>query len=45
VTPEYNFSDPGVLKNALDWVSRCEDQPFANKPVAIITASPGPLVS
>lgn len=43
VTPEYNFSIPGVLKNALDWISRGEDQPFAYKPVAIITASPGPV--
>ncbi len=43
VTPEYNFSIPGVLKNALDWISRGDDQPFAFKPVAILTASPGPL--
>lgn len=42
-TPEYNFSIPGVLKNVLDWVSRGDDQPFAFKPVAIVTASPGPL--
>jgi chromate reductase len=42
-TPEYNFSIPGVLKNALDWVSRGDDQPFAMKPVAIMSASPGPL--
>ena len=43
VTPEYNFSVPGGLKNALDWISRLPDQPFAGKPVAIQTASPGPL--
>lgn len=43
VTPEYNHSIPGVLKNALDWVSRGDDPPFAYKPVAIVTASPGPL--
>lgn len=42
-TPEYNFSLPGGLKNALDWVSRLPDQPFAGKPVAIQSASPGPL--
>jgi len=41
-TPEYNASIPGVLKNALDWVSR----PFAtnamrNKPVAVVGASAG----
>jgi chromate reductase len=43
VTPEYNFSVPGGLKNALDWVSRLPNQPFAEKPVAIQSASPGPV--
>ena len=43
VTPEYNFSIPGGLKNALDWVSRLPSQPFAGKPIAIQSASPGPL--
>jgi chromate reductase len=42
-TPEYNFSLPGGLKNAIDWVSRLPDQPFAGKPVALQSASPGPL--
>jgi len=42
-TPEYNFSLPGGLKNALDWVSRLKDQPFAGKPIAIQSASPGPV--
>jgi chromate reductase len=42
-TPEYNFSIPGGLKNALDWVSRLQNQPFAGKPIAIQTASPGPV--
>ena len=42
-TPEYNFSVPGGLKNVLDWLSRGDDQPFAMKPVAILTASPGPV--
>lgn len=42
-TPEYNFSVPGMLKNAIDWLSRGDDQPFAHKPVAILSASPGPL--
>ena len=37
-TPEYNYSVPGVLKNAIDWVSRLPNQPFANKPVAIQSA-------
>jgi chromate reductase, NAD(P)H dehydrogenase (quinone) len=42
-TPEYNFSVPGGLKNALDWVSRVQNQPFVGKPVAIQSASPGPV--
>jgi chromate reductase len=42
-TPEYNFSLPGGLKNAIDWVSRLPNQPFAGKPIAIQSASPGPL--
>ena len=42
-TPEYNFSIPGGLKNLLDWLSRGDDQPFNGKPVAILSASPGPL--
>ena len=43
VSPEYNFSIPGALKNAIDWVSRMPDQPFAGKPVAIQSATGGPL--
>ena len=43
VTPEYNWSMPGVLKNAIDWVSRMKDQPFSGKPVAIQSCSQGPL--
>jgi chromate reductase len=43
VTPEYNWSMPGVLKNAIDWVSRMKDQPFKEKPVAIQSCSQGPL--
>jgi chromate reductase len=43
VTPEYNWSMPGVLKNAIDWLSRMKDQPFKDKPVAIQSASQGPL--
>jgi chromate reductase len=43
-TPEYNFSVPGVLKNAIDWASRpYGDNPFDGKPVAIMSASPGML--
>ena len=41
ITPEYNYSIPGVLKNALDWASRSPDSPLNEKPVAILGASPG----
>ena len=41
VSPEYNYSIPGVLKNAIDWASRAPVPPFNGKPVAIIGASPG----
>jgi chromate reductase len=43
VSPEYNYGIPGGLKNAIDWVSRLPDQPFANKPIAMISASAGIL--
>lgn len=43
VTPEYNWTIPGGVKNALDWVSRMKEQPFKGKPVAIQSASQGPL--
>jgi len=43
VSPEYNWTIPGGLKNALDWVSRLENQPFKEKPVAIQSATGGPL--
>lgn len=43
VTPEYNYSVPGVLKNAIDWVSRAPEQPLAGKPAAIMGVSPGRL--
>lgn len=43
VSPEYNFSVPGVLKNAIDWVSRLPDQPFKSKPVALQSAAGGML--
>src|ERR671938_987449 len=43
-TPEYNFSMPGVLKNAIDWASRpYGDNPFDGKPVATMSASIGML--
>ncbi len=43
-TPEYNNSIPGPFKNAIDWLSRIEDEAkpvFAGKPVAVMGASPG----
>jgi chromate reductase len=40
-TPEYNYSMPGVLKNAIDWASRPPSQVFEGKPIALISASPG----
>jgi chromate reductase len=42
-TPEYNYSIPGVLKNAIDWISRLENQPFDGKPLALMGASMGRL--
>ena len=39
VTPEYNYSVPGVLKNAIDWASRPPEQPFKGKPIALMSAS------
>jgi NAD(P)H-dependent FMN reductase len=45
VTPEYNNSIPGVLKNAIDWLSRPPSEivrVFAGRPVGIIGATPGP---
>ncbi|CAM5788760.1 NADPH-dependent FMN reductase [Castellaniella caeni] len=38
-TPEYNYSISGVLKNAIDWLSRVPGTPFQGKPVAITSAS------
>jgi chromate reductase len=44
VTPEYNRSIPGALKNAIDWASRPYGQnAFARKPAAVIGASPGSI--
>lgn len=41
-TPEYNRSFPGVLKNAVDWLSRAApDEVLSGKPVAVIGATPG----
>lgn len=40
-TPEYNGAVSGVLKNALDWISRHAENPFAGKPVALMSAAAG----
>jgi len=40
-TPEYNKGPSGALKNALDWVSRAEGSPWADKPVAVMSAAAG----
>ncbi len=43
VTPEYNWSIPGTLKNAIDWVSRLKPNPLEGMPAAIWSVSPGLL--
>ena len=43
VSPEYNWSIPGGLKNAIDWASRLKEVPFAGKPVALQSAATGLL--
>jgi chromate reductase len=43
VSPEYNWSIPGGLKNAIDWVSRMKEQPFKDKPVALQSCAGGIL--
>jgi len=46
VTPEYNYSVPGVLKNAIDWASRpYGDSAWAGKPAAIMGASVGGIAT
>lgn len=42
-TPEYNYGVSGVLKNAIDWISRVPDQPFKNKPIGVMGAAMGNL--
>ncbi len=39
VSPEYNWTIPGAMKNAFDWAGRFKEQPFIGKPVAIQSAS------
>ena len=40
-SPEYNKGITGVLKNALDWISRTEGNPWRDKPVALVSAAAG----
>jgi len=40
-TPEYNKGPSGVLKNALDWISRTDGKPWQNKPLAVMSAAAG----
>lgn len=40
-TPEYNKGPSGALKNALDWVSRTDGNPWKGKPVAVMSAAAG----
>jgi chromate reductase len=42
-SPEYNFSIPAPLKNAIDWGSRPPNQAFQDKPIAIFSVTPGPV--
>lgn len=42
-TPEYNGSIPGILKNAVDWLSRLKPVSLTGKPLLLIAASPGAL--
>src|SRR3954462_5397437 len=42
-SPEYNFSLSAALKNAIDWASRPPNQVFQDKPIAIFSASQGPM--
>jgi chromate reductase, NAD(P)H dehydrogenase (quinone) len=41
--PEYNYSIPGVLKNAIDWVSRARPMPWRGKSIYLMSASPSPM--
>lgn len=41
--PENNWTVPACLKNAIDWMSRFEQQPFQNKPAAVFSATGGPV--
>jgi chromate reductase, NAD(P)H dehydrogenase (quinone) len=42
-SPEYNYSISGILKNAIDWVSRARPMPWRGRSVYLVSASPGPI--
>jgi chromate reductase, NAD(P)H dehydrogenase (quinone) len=42
-SPEYNFSIPGTLKNAIDWVSRARPMPWRGRSIYLMSASPSPM--
>jgi chromate reductase len=42
-SPEYNWTVGAPLKNVIDWMSRFQPQPFANKPAAVFSATTGPV--
>ena len=42
-SPEYNFSVTAALKNAIDWGSRAPNQVFQDKPIAMFSATTGPV--
>jgi NAD(P)H-dependent FMN reductase len=42
-SPEYNYSMPGTLKNAIDWVSRARPMPWRGKSIYLLSASPSPI--
>jgi chromate reductase, NAD(P)H dehydrogenase (quinone) len=41
--PEYNYSIPGSLKNAIDWVSRVRPMPWRGKSIYLMSAAPSPM--
>jgi chromate reductase len=41
--PEYNYSIPGTLKNAIDWVSRVRPMPWRGKSIYLMSAAPSPM--